>query len=112
MLKTLFFCRYIDKVQVKGRQEAVDLYEPLSKGSPSQDILNKVKVFEKGITAYQHQNFHEAYQIIEALHKKHPTQLYQSYLDRIKGFIKSPPPAQWEGAERRHLLPVNKLLSK
>ncbi|MCD4719169.1 MAG: hypothetical protein K8S13_04820 [Desulfobacula sp.] len=74
--------------------------------------MNNVKMFEKGIIAYQHQNFHDAYKIIDSLHKNDPTQLYQSYLDRIKGFIKSPPPAQWEGAERRHQLPVNKLLSK
>ena len=112
IIKKSFFCRYIDKVRVKGRQEAVDLYEPLSEGSPPDDILNQVKIFEKGIKAYQHQNFQEAYQIIGTLHKNDPSRLYQSYLDRIKGFIKSPPSAQWDGVERRSRLPVNKLLTK
>jgi len=112
IIKDSFFYRYIDKVQVKGRKEAVNIYEPLSKGSPPKDISNEVKTFEKGIKAYQHQNFHEAYHIIKALHKNNPIQLYQSYLDRISAYLKSPPADQWDGSERRNRLPVNKLSTK
>ena len=112
IIKGSFFCRYIDKVQVKGREEAVDIFEPLLEGPPPEDILNEVKTFEKGIKAYQDQNFQEAYHIIKPLHKNHPIQLYQSYLDRIKIFIKSPPAAHWDGAERRSRLPVNRLSTK
>ena len=112
IIKHSFFYRYIDKVQVKGRKEAVNIYEPLSKGSPPEDILNEVKTFEKGIKAYQYQNFHKAYRIIKALHKNHPSQLYQSYIDRIKDCLESLPSDQWNGSERRNGLPVNKLSTK
>ena len=90
----------------------VDLYEPLSEGLPPEDTLNEVQLFEKGVVAYQHRNFDEAQRIINALHEKDPHQLYWSYLNRIEGFIKSPPPDNWGGAERRQQLPVNKLLTK
>ncbi len=112
IIKESFFYRYIDKVQVKGRKEAVNIYEPLSKGSPPMDILNEVNTFEKGIKAYQHQDFHTAYYMIKTLYKNNPIQLYQSYLDRINGYLKSPPSDQWDGSERRNRLPVNKLSKK
>ena len=112
LLKDTFFCRYIDKVKVKGRQEAVDLYEPLSKGLPANNLIEEVKVFERGISEYQHQNFQEALMIIEKLYNNNPNQLYQSYLDRINGFIQSPPSVEWNGSERRSQLPANKLLTK
>lgn len=112
MIKEAFFCRYIDKVQLKGRQESVDLYEPISEGLPSVDIINEVKTYENAVIAYQHQDFQKACHIIGKLHENNPTQLYQSYLDRINGFIKSPPSTQWKGVERRYQLPVNKLLTK
>ena len=112
IIKHNFFYRYIDKVQVKGRKEAINIYEPLIKGLPPNELLNEVKTFEKGIKAYQHQNFQAAYNILKSLHKNHPIQLYQSYLDRIKSYIESPPSEQWNGAERRSRLPVNKLLTK
>ena len=69
-------------------------------------------LFEKGVYAYQHQDFTEAHRIINTLHDEKPSQLYWSYLNRIEGYIKSPPPENWEGAERRQQLPVNKLLTK
>ena len=43
-IKDAVLCRYIDKVQVKGRKEPVDLYEPLMEGSPSEELdKNEVK---------------------------------------------------------------------
>ena len=111
-VKDFIFCRFIDKVQVKGRQEPVDLYEPLLEGLPPDDILNEIQLFEKGIHAYHHRDFHEAHSIINTLFEKNPKQLYWSYLNRIEGFLKSPPPQHWEGVERRQQLPVNKLLTK
>lgn len=107
-----FFCRYVDKVAVKGRQKPVDVYEPLSIGQPSAELVQEVTLFEKGIKAYQQQDFQGALAIIDKLHAASPSQLYQSYIDRIHGFIKYPPQFKWDGSERRARLPVNKLLTK
>ncbi|MCP3873604.1 MAG: adenylate/guanylate cyclase domain-containing protein [Desulfobacteraceae bacterium] len=101
LLQDTFFCRYIDKVKVKGRQKAVDLYEPILKGIPGNDLAEEVKMFENGISEYQNQNFHQALSIMKALYENHYTPLYKSYLDRINGFINSPPANEWDGEERR-----------
>ncbi len=112
LVKDNIFCRYVDKVIVKGRQEPVDLYEPLSIGNPPDDVLQEVQTFRKGVDAYQEQNFEKAQQIISKLNQSKPQKLYQSYLDRIRAFMESPPPEEWNGAERRNYLPVNKLTTK
>ncbi|MCF6245830.1 MAG: adenylate/guanylate cyclase domain-containing protein [Desulfobacula sp.] len=112
IIKDTFFCRYIDKVQVKGRSQALDLFEPLTNGIPDAELIKKVEQFEKGVTAYQNQNFKTAKTIMETLYQNEPDRLYQSYLDRINAFIASPPPSEWIGTERRTTLPVNKLTTK
>ncbi len=38
---------------------------------------------------------------METLHKDEPSRLYQSYIDRINGFIAFRPPDELEGTERR-----------
>lgn len=112
IIKDAVFCRYIDKVQVKGREEAVDVYEPLTEGTPSTELVHEVKLFENGIKAYQSMDFQKAWYIMDTLHKNYPCRLYRSYLDRIEGFMKSPPPEGWKGAERRRQLPANKMTDK
>lgn len=107
-----FFCRYIDKVQVKGRTQPIDLYEPLTSGSPDAGLYDEVNRFEKGVRAYQKQQFTTALGIINSLNQNNPAQLYQSYIDRIEAFLAAPPPSEWEGTERRRRLPVNKLTTK
>ncbi|OGQ93822.1 MAG: hypothetical protein A3J85_01805 [Desulfobacula sp. RIFOXYA12_FULL_46_16] len=111
-IKDVVFCRYIDKVQVKGREEPVDLYEPLVEGRPPEELYKEVKLFEKGINAYQTMDFEKADHIMTLLNKNLPCLLYQSYMDRISGFMKSLPPDSWNGIERRDQLSANKLFSK
>ncbi len=112
LISDIFYCRFIDKVQVKGRQEPVDLYEPLCEGIPSKTIELQTRAFDEGIAAYHTRDFEKAFQIISALEKDCPSRLYQSYLDRIKSFMQAAPPEQWKGAERREHLPVHRLTSK
>lgn len=111
-IKDAVFCRYIDKVQVKGREEPVDLYEPLVEGCPPEELYKEVKLFENGISAYQSMDFERAGHIMALLNKNRPCLLYQSYMDRISGFMKSLPPDSWNGIERRGQLSANKLFTK
>ncbi|MCM2283441.1 MAG: adenylate/guanylate cyclase domain-containing protein [Desulfobacula sp.] len=111
-IKDAVFCRYIDKVQVKGREEPVDLYEPLVEGHPPEELSKEVKLFENGISAYQTMDFEKADHIMALLNKNRPCLLYQSYMDRIYGFMKAPPPDSWNGIERRGQLIVNRLFTK
>nr|WP_321399718.1 adenylate/guanylate cyclase domain-containing protein [uncultured Desulfobacter sp.] len=113
LVKDKFFCRFVDKVQVKGRQQPEDLYEPVCKGLPSKEFLNEIQIFEQGVEAFQQADFQRAKKIFSQLDQANPCQLYLSYLDRINGYLQSSVPADWDGAERRARLPVvNRLTSK
>lgn len=113
LIKDTFFCRFVDKVQVKGRQQPEDLYEPLCRGLPSQEIIDEVRLFEKGVVAFQQADFKPAKNIFEQLVRTTPCRLYLSYLDRIDGYLKRSVPPNWDGVERRERLPVvNRLTTK
>ena len=113
LVKDQFFCRFVDKVQVKGRQQPEDLYEPVCKGMPSQEFINEIQLFGQGIEAFQQTDFQRAKIIFSQLDQANPCRLYLSYLDRIDGYLKNSVPADWDGAERRERLPVvNRLTSK
>ncbi|WP_321416474.1 adenylate/guanylate cyclase domain-containing protein [uncultured Desulfobacter sp.] len=113
LIQEKFFCRFVDKVQVKGRQQPEDLYEPLCQGLPSQDIIDEIRVFEQGVEAFQQADFKQAKKIFSQLDQTNPCRLYLSYLDRINGYLESSVPPGWDGAERRERLPVvNRLTTK
>lgn len=111
-VETQYFCRYIDKVQVKGRNEPVDLFEPVSKGRPDEKTLETIMRFETAVKAYQQGDFKAARQILVKLHNAKPSRLYESYIERIDAFMASGAPPGWKGIERRSNLPVNKLTTK
>ena len=106
------FCRYIDRVQVKGRSTPVDIYEPLTQGEPHPELADRVIAFEEAVAVYQQGDFTAAKKLFTPLHRAHPSQLTAAYLDRIKAFSAHPPPPEWQGAERRAAFPVSKLTTK
>ena len=112
MVRDHFFYRYIDKVQVKGKQNAVEIYEPLTENSPPQNVLEEVKEFEKGILAYQQQDFQSAYNIMKQLYTKTNMLLYQTYIERIENILKSQQYTSADDLEVKDFIPVNKLVTK
>jgi len=104
-LKGRFYCRYIDKVRVKGKHDSVMIYEPLMEGKPDAVLRIEVESFEKAVKDYQARRFSEALEALEMLYQANPLRLYAVYVHRIKGFIKTPPPEHWDGVERRAHLP-------
>lgn len=96
-----FFCRFIDKVRVKGKNKAVDIYEPLVEGTPDSALSKEVEVYEQAVADYRNQKFERAKAALTELYRNHPLRLYAIYLDRINNYLKSPPPGDWDGVERR-----------
>ncbi len=96
-----FFCRYVDRVRVKGKEEAVEIYEPLVTGTPPKAMADEVQAFERAVRAYQQQQFKGALAAMETLYQTSPQLLYQTYIHRIQGYMKHPPPPDWDGVERR-----------
>lgn len=92
-----FFCRFIDRVRVKGKKLPVNIFEPLCEGEPDADLRREVTSFQAAITAYQQQDFTAARQIIRSLYEKNNLKLYRLYLERIEVFLSDPPLRDWDG---------------
>ena len=100
-----FFCRFVDRVRVKGKDDPVSIYEPLVEGEGDESLIEEVNIFESAVVDYQARDFQRAYDLIQRLYQKNPTRLYAIYMHRAKAFMKSPPPADWDAVERRPQLP-------
>ena len=93
-----FFCRLVDKVQVKGKTEPVRIYEPLVGGDPDPEVREETERFEGVLDLYFDRNFAEATSLLRKLHEDHPHPLYELYLDRFGTYRETPPPDEWDGA--------------
>ncbi|MBI9089816.1 MAG: adenylate/guanylate cyclase domain-containing protein [Desulfobacterium sp.] len=96
-----FFCRYVDRVRVKGKEKAVEIYEPLVTGTPPKAMADEIRAFEGAVRAYQQQRFPAALAAMEKLNQTSPQHLYQTYIHRIHDYMEHPPLPEWDGVEQR-----------
>jgi adenylate cyclase len=87
-LKGDYKIRPIDLVEVKGKNEAVEIFEALHKGKNVSDdemksYLNATKLFRSG-------EVKKAYDIYANLQDQNPCKLYEMYVQRAKHFIDNP----------------------
>lgn len=91
--------RPIDRIRVKGKNEPVDVFEPLClKANASDKLKALVKCFEQALTHYRKANFAPAQALLKTLLADDPTHtaLYQCYLERIASYLANPPEANWQ----------------
>jgi len=91
-----FLYREIDRVQVKGRQQALALFEPLH-AVPDGEWLSW---HEQALSLYRLQSFAEALELFVRLSERWPGKLYPLYQQRCHQFISEPPGADWDGVQR------------
>ncbi|MBN1257303.1 MAG: adenylate/guanylate cyclase domain-containing protein [Planctomycetes bacterium] len=92
-----FYCRVLDKVRVKGKQEPVKIYELICEGEPPAEVRAEVTAFEAAFADYQAQRFAEAQKKLLAVQKESPKLLHKIYLSRIDAFLETPPAKDWDG---------------
>lgn len=98
-LKGQILCRPIDLVRVKGKQQPVEIFEPLRLGN---DIDPELEQWQQALAFYRQQRFAEAKKEIAILNRKSPQPLYQLYLQRIESFLIEPPVTGWDGCFTHH----------
>ena len=96
-VKDTFYCRFVDKVRVKGKEQPVAIYQPVQEGRPDPAIIEEDRKFEQALRLYQEKEFDQAHELLSALHKGNPSPLYDLYLRRITAFRQAPPPVDWDG---------------
>jgi adenylate cyclase len=94
-----FVYREVDKVRVKGKQQAVAIYEPVGvRGEIGGDTLAEIDRFHHALAHFRGQRWDEADALLEALAAAAPeVKLYRLYRERIVHFRASPPGVDWDG---------------
>ncbi|MFU8818270.1 MAG: CHASE2 domain-containing protein [Desulfurivibrio sp.] len=95
-----YACRELDKVRVKGKERPVVIFEPLGPAVELDPALRQdLERYHRALTLYRNREFAAAQEIIEALHREEPhCKLYCLYRDRIRHFLQTPPPPDWDGS--------------
>jgi adenylate cyclase len=95
-------CRQIDKVQVKGKNEPIRIYQPLCRTEEAgPDLLALVDEYHAAYHLYQQRQWDAATAAFEELKRKDPdTYLYSLYLERIASLRSAELPADWDGTYR------------
>ena len=104
VVKTQFCFRPVDVVAVKGKNRGVKIYQLLAASSaepeiaPQQDDLKSQELTGKAFDAYINRNFQLALELYTELIKAFPNDpIGEMYIERCKDFLKTPPPAYWDG---------------
>jgi len=89
-----FDFRLLDWVAVKGKTDAIKIYELLDEKNRADELRETVAAYEAAFEAYVARNFEEAIAILEQNDSDPPTAVL---LNRCREFQKAPPPADWSG---------------
>ena len=97
-----FIYRKLDRVKVKGKNDAVNIYQVVNFiGSVSDESIEEIRQFHLAYEYYCQQKWHDAECILKSLANQKESQtnnvLYQLYLQRIEDYKLSPPDKNWHG---------------
>ncbi len=91
--------REVDRVKVKGKDEPVDIFEPIGmEGQVDKKVLDEIELWHKALKAYRAQNWDEAEMHLLNVQRMSPEcKLYQLYFERIKQCRTESPGPGWDG---------------
>jgi two-component system sensor histidine kinase ChiS len=100
---TQYNYRFLDVVKVKGKIEAVYIFEIID--GDSEDIRElKIKTkedFNQGIQHYKNKEFKLAVKLFERVYEMNPADIAAIlYINRCENFIKHGTPEDWDGIEK------------
>jgi tetratricopeptide (TPR) repeat protein len=89
-------CRFVDKVAVMGRLNAISVYSAQREIGAS---LERVwKIYHTGIKYYYDRQFEEALRYFKAANEIHPgDSATERFIERCRSLIKTPPAKDWTG---------------
>jgi len=91
--------KLIDKVKVKGKTEAVSIYEPIDPQDLTPELISEIKQHHSAHALYLTQSWSEAEQAFSLLNQQSPNVLlYRLYLQRIKQLKQQELATDWDGS--------------
>jgi adenylate cyclase len=97
-IKDIVF-REVDRVQVKGKEEPVAIYEPIGQESDvGKAEHEELKLWNQALRYYRGQEWDQAEVALLNLTRMAPDcALYVKYMDRVAQLRKAPPEPGWKG---------------
>ena len=94
--------REVDRVRVKGKDEAVAIFEPLGlEGEVEKSVHDELRLWNQCLRHYRSRDWDQAEVALLNLQRMRPDcQLYQAYVERIEHYRREPPEAGWGGVTR------------
>ncbi len=94
-------CRCLDRVRVKGKQEAVDIFEVCGHTRESTELQRFVQTFNAAVRAYRERDWGRAIEALEyGLSLKPNDRPCRILLDRIQTLKDDPPGEHWDFTEK------------
>jgi adenylate cyclase len=94
--------REVDRVRVKGKDEAVAIYEPIGlEGEVPKDMLDELRLWGQFLRHYRGQEWDAAEVAMLNLQRANKEcELYRIYAERVTQYRKDPPGPGWDGVTR------------
>jgi adenylate cyclase len=94
-----FAWRQVDRVRAKGKQKAIDLYQPLGRaGEVDPPLLEFAARYEEALRMYREQRFGDSIAALESLARELPGDLSVARLLSLARDFRDRPPADgWDG---------------
>ena len=91
--------REVDRIKVKGKDEAVLIYEPLGlQAELGETMREELRLWNQTLRAYRAQQWDQADVNLLNLQRINPAcELYRHYSERVAEKRRSPPPPDWDG---------------
>ena len=98
LVKDVVF-KEVDKIKVKGKDEALTIYEPIGmEGEVDQKKLDELKLWQQTLRAYRSQQWDQVEMQLINLQRLTPDcYLYELYAERVAQWRREPPPTDWDG---------------
>lgn len=98
VLRKEFAFRELDRVRVKGKEEAISIYEPLGiEAELPGEVADELKLWNQFLRQYRAQDWEQAELTLMNLQRMAPKYLYEKYAEAIVTHRKEPPGANWDG---------------
>ncbi len=94
--------REVDRVRVKGKDEAIVIFEPLGlEGEVDKSMHDEIRLWNQCLRHYRSQDWDQAEVALLNLQRMRPDcQLYQTYVERIEHYRREPPEPGWDGVTK------------
>ncbi|TCO89396.1 adenylate cyclase [Chthoniobacter flavus] len=89
-----FVFRLLDRVAVKGKSEAIRIFELLGVKGEAGELRETVALYEKAFAAYSTRDFAGAIEILSGQQSDPPS---AALLGRCRGYLEEPPAEGWDG---------------